>query len=433
MNTAAILRIEGTDGIVCSPVMRQVVERVERVARTDAAVLITGETGSGKEVIARAIHQQSSRCDKPWVDINCGALPENLVESELFGYEKGAFSGAEATKPGLFELANEGTLFLDEIADLDAKLQVKLLRVLDGVPYYRLGGSRKVAVNVRIVAATNRPLEYEVRTGRFRKDLFHRLSQIQLQIPPLRERAEDIIALAQHFLEQEYPNARFAPDALAVLQAYDWPGNVRELRNVVLHLTVLQDLSEIRADQLPETIRTPSAGVPLIGGNNGSHDLGDLEKKTILRALAECGGHQGRAAQQLGISRRTLLRKLKRYRDVSDGGDNLVGALRTESFRTTLEVPVTIVSEHAQLEATSVNLSVGGMGLQGISNAFQVAGGIKLQFTLPGDTEQLEAGAQVMWADVDGKAGVKFTQLLPDTAARLESWIRQQQTELFEA
>jgi transcriptional regulator with PAS, ATPase and Fis domain len=187
-----------------------------------------------QRAVARAIHARSLRANKPWVDINCAALPEHLVESELFGYEKGAFSGADAVKPGMFELANQGTLFLDEVGELEPRIQVKLLRVLDGVPYYRLGGSRKVAFDVRVVAATNQPLEEAVKSGRFRSDLFHRLSQIQLRVPALRERPDDIVALAEFYLLQARPGARFAPGVLAILVAQPWPGNIRELRNVVV-------------------------------------------------------------------------------------------------------------------------------------------------------------------------------------------------------
>src|SRR5438874_11296346 len=198
MKSAAEMQlVDGTTAVVRSEIMRKLMAMVERVAQQDAAVLIVGETGSGKEVVAKAIHQNSLRCGKPFVDVNCAALPEHLVESELFGYEKGAFSGADAMKPGLFELADNGTLFLDEIGELDGKVQAKLLRVLDGVPYYRLGGSRKVAVNVRVIAATNRDLAEEVAAGKFRRDLFHRLTQFHLQVPPFRERKDDIVTLAE--------------------------------------------------------------------------------------------------------------------------------------------------------------------------------------------------------------------------------------------
>src|ERR1700679_2003683 len=182
----------GMTAIIASEPMRHLMSRVERAARSSASVLITGESGSGKEVVARAVHHFSPRAHRPWVDLSCAALPEHLLESELFGYDRGAFSGADHAKPGLFEMAHQGTLFLDEIGELDPKMQVKLLRVLDGVPYYRLGGVKKVGVDVRVVAATNQELETAVSEGRFRSDLYHRLSQITLKVPPLRPRTEDI-------------------------------------------------------------------------------------------------------------------------------------------------------------------------------------------------------------------------------------------------
>jgi transcriptional regulator with GAF, ATPase, and Fis domain len=195
----------GVAAIVASDAMRQVMDLVVRAAHTNATVLITGETGSGKEIVARAIHHYSLRAARPWVDFNCAALPEHLVESELFGHERGAFSGADSAKPGLFELANTGTLFLDEIGELELRVQVKLLRVLDGVPYYGLGGTRKVAVDGRIVAATNKNLEQAVEAGTFRGDLFHRLNQVSIHVPPLRERVEDVAPLAYHFLHEVDP------------------------------------------------------------------------------------------------------------------------------------------------------------------------------------------------------------------------------------
>src|SRR3984885_175477 len=219
----------GMPAVISSPGMRQLIELAERIAQTSAAVLITGESGSGKELIARAVHHYSLRCAKPWVDVSCAALPEHLVESELFGYEKGAFSGADSAKQGLFELANHGTLFLDEVGELEPRMQVKLLRVLDGVAYYRLGGVRKVSVDVRVVAATNQDLEQAVNQGRFRGDLYHRLAQFTLRVPPLRERVADIAPLARHFLAQHDPRLSLSRSAIALLEAQVWPGNIREL------------------------------------------------------------------------------------------------------------------------------------------------------------------------------------------------------------
>ncbi len=303
----------GMQAIVASPAMRQVLELVERLSQTNAAVLITGESGSGKELIARAVHHHSLRCSRPWVDVSCAALPEHLVESELFGYEKGAFSGADSNKQGLFELANHGTLFLDEVGELEPRMQVKLLRVLDGVAYYRLGGVRKVSVDVRIVAATNQDLEAMVDAGKFRGDLFHRLGQICLRVPPLRERPEDIIPLAEHFLTQTNPRVSFSRGALDVLQSHNWPGNVRELRNVVTQAAVLARDPMIQAGDLliaqPRVLRET---LPVLALSNAVN-LDGMEKNTILKVLAQTNGHQQKAADLLGISRRTLNRKLKLY------------------------------------------------------------------------------------------------------------------------
>ena len=302
----------GMPAIISSPGMQQLIELVERIAQTNAAVLITGESGSGKELIARAVHHYSLRCSKPWVDVSCAALPEHLVESELFGYERGAFSGADSPKPGLFELANHGTLFLDEVGELEPRMQVKLLRVLDGVAYYRLGGTRKVTVDVRIVAATNQDLEHMVETGQFRSDLYHRLGQICLRVPPLRERQEDIVPLAEHFLKQSNLDRHFSGDALEALERHGWPGNVRELRNVVTKAAVLARDEEITAGDLlltPRRVLAESAPVTTVPTAN----LDGMEKNTILRVLAQTNGHQQRAAELLGISRRTLSRKLKLY------------------------------------------------------------------------------------------------------------------------
>jgi transcriptional regulator with PAS, ATPase and Fis domain len=302
--------------------MRQLIELAERIAQSNAAVLITGESGSGKELIARAVHHYSLRCAKPWVDVSCAALPEHLVESELFGYEKGAFSGADSPKPGLFELADHGTLFLDEVGELEPRMQVKLLRVLDGVAYYRLGGTRKVTVDVRIVAATNQDLEQMVETGSFRGDLYNRLGQICLRVPPLRERVEDIVPLAEHFLKQTNPRLSFSGEALQILERHRWPGNVRELRNVVTKAAVLSREVEIGAEDLLLAPPRPPASattIPVLnaasaGGSSGTLvNLDGMEKSTILRVLAQTNGHQQKAAELLGISRRTLSRKLKLY------------------------------------------------------------------------------------------------------------------------
>jgi DNA-binding NtrC family response regulator len=304
----------GVTAIVASPAMRSVLELTERVARTSATVLITGETGCGKEIVARAIHHYSLRTNKPWVDFSCAALPEHLVESELFGHEKGAFSGADTAKAGLFELAHTGTLFLDEIGDLDLRMQVKLLRVLDGVPYYRVGGQKKVVVDARIVAATNQNLETAVKHGEYRADLFYRLSECQIRVPPLRERREDIVPIAEYYLRQYAAQAIFSAEAMCALERYHWPGNVRELRNVVTRAVVVARGYEIALADLP--LLEPAAA-PARGSSDSSLD--EVEREAILAALHKTAGHHQKAADLLGISRRTLTRKLKLYR--SDAAD----------------------------------------------------------------------------------------------------------------
>ncbi len=300
----------GSTAVFASDPMQRLLSQVRKVAATDATVLITGESGVGKEVIARAIHHYSLRGANSWVDINCAALPENLLESELFGYEKGAFSGADSAKPGLFETAHRGTLFLDEIGDLDVRMQVKLLRVLDGVSYYRVGGVKKVNVDVRLVAATNQDLKAAVAAGRFRSDLYHRLSQIRLAVPPLCQRRDDILPLAEHYLNERSPGMRFSTEVRARLLAYSWPGNVRELRNVVVRAAVFANGSEIVTSDLPEEF----AGTSFAASLKNLVSLTNLERNAIVRALEQSQGHQQQAASQLGISRRTLQRRIKSYR-----------------------------------------------------------------------------------------------------------------------
>ncbi len=291
--------------------MHALLETAERVAKSNATVLVTGETGSGKEIAARAIHHYSLRCSKPWVDVNCGALPESLIEAELFGHERGAFSGADQARPGLFEMADGGTLYLDEIGELEARMQVRLLRVLDGAPFYRVGGRKKVQVDVRIVAATNRDLEAEVAERRFRSDLYHRICQFQLPVPALRERRDDIVPLARFLLEQQGFNAELTNDAIALLESYDWPGNIRELRNVVLRAALMSRNDIVTAADLeltPVAPRQQSQSLVL-----ADCSLSTLEKDAIGQALQQTDGNRTRAADLLGISRRTLIRRLKTY------------------------------------------------------------------------------------------------------------------------
>jgi transcriptional regulator with PAS, ATPase and Fis domain len=289
--------------------MKELLSLVERVGRTNATVLITGETGSGKELVARAVHHYSLRHSKPWVDVNCAALPEHLIESELFGYEKGAFSGADSVKQGLFEVANSGTLFLDEIGELDRKMQVKLLRVLDGTPYYRLGGLRKISVDVRVVAATNLNLEEEVHAGRFRSDLYHRLSQINITVPPLRERPDDIDALADLFIQQQGSTFRFSPEAMDALRRHSWPGNVRELRNLISKSLIFSEGPCIGLSDLALAVEPREAA----SSSEPNLCLEESERQMVFKALDQTDGHHQKAAKLLGISRRTLSRKLKIY------------------------------------------------------------------------------------------------------------------------
>ena len=296
----------GMPAVFASAEMQHLLEVVTRISGTSASVLITGETGTGKELIARSIHHFSKRRAQPWVDVNCAALPQNLLESELFGYEKGAFTGANETKPGMFELAEGGTLFLDEIGEMDLTMQVKLLRALDGSAYYRLGGTRKIKVNVRIVAATNLDIVAAVAKGTFRRDLFHRLDQVRLNVPALRNRPGDVAALAEYFLSLEAPHLRFSPRVLEALGGYVWPGNVRELKNTVIRAACMAQSDEIGVQDLPEGMQTQSRGP-----SGPEPTIDELELRAIFRALSQTGGRRDPAAQLLGISRRTLIRRLK--------------------------------------------------------------------------------------------------------------------------
>ena len=303
----------GLPALIHSRAMRQVMDQVRRLAPTPATVLIMGESGCGKEIVARAIHHYSLRCSRAWVDVSCAALPESLIESELFGHEKGAFSGADSAKAGLFELAHGGTLFLDEIGELDARMQVKLLRVLDGAPYYRLGGVRKVFTDTRIVAATNQDLTAAAAEGRFRSDLYHRLSQIVIEVPPLRDRPEDILPLAEFFLAGQRPGLRLAPETRDALLAHSWPGNVRELRNTVLKAALFADGPEILPSCLPGELQA----APQNGRHTAGASLDSMERRMIFETLQQTRGHHQQAAELLGISRRTLSRKLKLYRETA--------------------------------------------------------------------------------------------------------------------
>jgi PAS domain S-box-containing protein len=427
-------KIDGIQFILASPVMHEFVDMVDRVASHTETVLVTGETGTGKELIARTIHESSNRRSRPWIDINCAALPENLVESELFGYEKGAFSGADSSKPGLFELADKGTLFLDEVGELQLQTQVKLLRVLDGQPFYRLGGHRKIKVDVRIVAATNQNLEAAVKEGRFRQDLFHRLGQFQLRVPPLRERPEDIVALAEHFLRVKTPGKSFTAQAISALLSHSWPGNIRELRNLVARVAMESSGPEIDFSKLTAALTGDRAALrqtaSLPVGN-----LDSMEEQMIIKALERTAGHRTLAAQELGISRRTLSRKLKEYNiDFAQGEKNAaLGFISTEQqkfFRARVEIPVTIRNAQGEeICVQGVNLSTGGMGLDGLKEPLRFAGLLDISFPLPESDTPFQAKARLMWVGDEGRVGVRFAVIEPALFEQLQHWTNKKMRE----
>jgi DNA-binding NtrC family response regulator len=306
-----------------SAALKKVLETVKRVAKSPSAtVLVRGETGSGKELIARQVHAQSSRAAEPFVELNCSAIPEQLLESELFGYEKGAFTDARRMKKGMFELASGGTVFLDEIGEMSPSLQAKLLKVIDEKCFRRLGGLHEVRVDTRVIAATHRDLSALVAEGKFREDLYHRLNVVPVFLPPLRDRVDDIPLLVEHFArrfaaELGRPAPRLLPETEAKLAAYSWPGNVRELRNVVERILLLEEGDVIHVDHLPSEILSPgstSSAVPEMAlRGDRVLPLSEIERQAILLALERTSGNKTRAASQLGISRQTLRTKLKEY------------------------------------------------------------------------------------------------------------------------
>jgi len=311
-------RLNGATPVVArSGAMQAVLKRAARFAESDAPVAILGETGTGKEVVARILHANSPRAKKPFVAVNVAALPADLLESELFGHGKGAFTGAATARRGLFEAADEGTLFLDEIGEMPLPLQAKLLRALQDGELRRVGESQSFAVDVRVVCATHRDLALRVREGSFREDLFYRLKVLTLEVPPLRARREDVLPLARHFLGEERTRARaFSTAAGERLLGYDWPGNVRELQNAVKHGAALATGPEIREDDLPDELRGPSAQEPHERASfapAGMKTLAQIEREHILHVLDACGGSQSDAARVLGVARNTLWRKLRQY------------------------------------------------------------------------------------------------------------------------
>jgi DNA-binding NtrC family response regulator len=298
-----------------SPPMQRVFEIVDQVAPSRATVLITGESGTGKELVANAIHQRSPRANGPFIKLHCAALAENLLESELFGHEKGSFTGAMARKDGRFSLADGGTLLLDEIGEISPSLQVKLLRFLQEHEFERVGGTQTIHVDVRVIAATNRNLREEVARGRFREDLFYRLNVVNIETPPLRERRSDVPAIAKFFLDRfakdnGKPIETISPQALELLVAYDWPGNVRELENAIERAVVLTNGTELEARQLPASVRpVGTTGIPLIPGAT----MAELERYAILETMKAAGGSTSKAAEILGISARTIQYRLHEY------------------------------------------------------------------------------------------------------------------------
>ena len=308
-----------------SPALKQVLERVRVVAPAPSTVLIVGESGSGKELIANAIHEHSPRAAGRFVALNCGAIPGEILEAELFGHERGAFTGAHQRRIGKLEAANGGTFFLDEISELSADLQVKLLRVLEERRIVRVGGNDEIPVDFRLVAATNRDLDGEVASGRFRQDLYYRLKVVTVSLPPLRQRTEDIPLLVAHFVARfnaqlDRKVARVAPQLLALLQSHPWPGNVRELRNVVENMVLFCSGDELTPADLPPEYREGRPAEVREGpGEWAPRPMAEIEREAILRTLELTKGHRARAAQLLGIGLRTLQRKLKEYGAVPAG------------------------------------------------------------------------------------------------------------------
>jgi DNA-binding NtrC family response regulator len=305
----------GFDQIIGNaPQMKQIFETIKQVAPTKATVLITGESGTGKELIANAIHLHSLRKDSAFVDVHCAALAETLLESELFGHEKGAFTGAIQLKPGRFELADGGTLFMDEVSEMDLSTQVKLLRILETQKFKRVGGTKDIKVDIRLIAATNTSLEQRIKEGEFREDLYYRLNVVAIKVPPLRERKEDIPLLVNSFLkeldrEHKKQITSVRSDALQKIMDYSWPGNVRELRNMLESIVILSKKHEITLEDLPVHVKEGKA--PLMFKDTGN--IQDAEKALIIDALRKTDNNKTKAAQIIGISRRTLHRKLNEY------------------------------------------------------------------------------------------------------------------------
>ncbi|GAB5441370.1 MAG: sigma-54 dependent transcriptional regulator [Fuerstiella sp.] len=298
--------------------IQKVLRLIARIAPTDSPVMILGESGTGKELVARALHENSSRVDKPMVTVNCAALQESLLESELFGHEKGAFTGATAAKLGLFEVADGGTLFVDELGELAPALQAKLLRVLEDGSMRRVGSTREQKVDVRIIAATNRNLRGDVEAGRFREDLFYRINVLSIDLPPLRDRRDDIGLLIDHFLRRSgRPAWQMSDDAREALCTYHWPGNIRELSNVIERATILADDQQIRTADLPDEVARPSSSVGK-AADDAIDNLEERERRHVARILERQAWNRKETATALGITRRSLYRLIEKYQLVRD-------------------------------------------------------------------------------------------------------------------
>jgi transcriptional regulator with PAS, ATPase and Fis domain len=287
--------------------MKELLATLERVAPSDLPVLIQGESGTGKELIARAVHRLSPRSAQAFVAINCGAVPENLLESELFGHEKGAFTGALIRKPGLFEVADRGVLFLDEVGEIAPSVQVKLLRAIETKEFFRVGGTRPVRTDVRLVSATNKDVKTEMQSGKFREDLYYRLNGVTLRLPPLRERKDDVPLLARHFVDRHGGHKKLTARAYEALQQYSWPGNVRELQMVIQRAVILGQRDTIDADDLPMDFREVNWKAAAV---RSGLTLEEMEREYIGTVLRENDGHRGRTAKALGIDPKTLYNKL---------------------------------------------------------------------------------------------------------------------------
>ena len=299
-----------------SEAMQKVFTMIRKAAPSAATVLIQGPNGTGKELVAHALHNLSPRANKPFIEINCGAIPENLIESELFGHEKGSFTGAVSQHIGSFEAANQGTIFLDEIGELPLHLQVKLLRALENRSFQRVGGTEKIKVDIRVVAATNKDLKAAVANGTFREDLYYRLNVVGIQLPPLKDRQGDIALIAGRFIKELAQSGNpgvtgITPAARSLLEAYSWPGNVRELRNTIERMIVLSGGGQLDVNDVPEEIRTTASGAKMTIANSGTLD--QTEQAKILAVLQDCKGNRTEAAKRLGISRRTIYRKIDEY------------------------------------------------------------------------------------------------------------------------